>query len=238
MTSKKSSERCESCIVRQINALQAMNKQELKEVSNSKITKIIKKGDTLFKEGERLNGVFCVRSGVTKLSKLSTSGNDQIVKIAGKGQVIGKRAIIAEERITMEATALSDMEVCFIPKDKIIEPLKNNQRFSLEVLKELTADLKGADDIIVNLSQKSVQQRLAEILLYLKENYGEDDQGFLKLVLNREDLASLIGTTKETCIRNISALNKQKCIKVSGKDIKLLNEQELHKIIEGKRYRN
>jgi CRP-like cAMP-binding protein len=230
--------RCENCIVRQINALKAMSKEELKQVSDAKITKKIKKGETIFDEGERLNGVFCVRNGVSKLSQLSDNGNDQIVKIAGKGEVIGKRAVIAEEKIHLKATALSDMEVCFIPKHQIVDPLKNNHRFSLEVLKSLTDELKEADNIIVNRSQKSVSQRLAEVLLYLKDNYGEDEQGFLKLVLTREDLAGIVGTAKESCIRNLSQLKKDGYIETDGNDIAIKDENALLKIIDGKRYRN
>ena len=63
--------RCENCIVRQFNSLRAMNKEELKKVSDSKITKKVKKGEPLFEEGEKLNGVYCVRNGVSKMSKLS-----------------------------------------------------------------------------------------------------------------------------------------------------------------------
>ncbi len=238
MDTENSSEHCEHCIVRQINALQAMNKRELKEVSNAKVTKLVKKGETIFKEGERLNGVFCIRSGATKLSKLSESGTDQIIKIAGKGEVIGKRSIITEEPIHIEATALNDMEVCFIPKNKILEPLKKNDKFNLKVLKRLTADLKEAETIIMDRSQKSTHQRLAEILIYLKEKHGEDQEGYLKLVLSREELASLVGTVKETCIRSLSDMKKRGLIKIVKKDIAIVSQEGLKQIIEGKRYRN
>jgi len=238
MSIDKFSERCENCIVRKINVLQAISKEELKQVSNAKISKSVKKGETLFKEGERLNGVFCIRSGATKLSKLSANGNNQIIKIAGKGEVIGKRAIIAQEKIHVEATALSDMEVCFIPKDRIIEPLKNNEKFNVEVFKSVTSELKEADNTIVSRSQKSVLQRLAQVLIDLKNSYGVDDQGYLKLIITREDLASLTGTVKESCVRNMTTLKKKKYIKLKGQSIGILDENALQKLIEGKRYRN
>jgi len=238
MTSEELNERCENCIVRKTNVLQAMSKNELKQVSNAKISKSLKKGDILFKEGECLNGVFCIRSGATKLSKLSTSGNNQIIKIAGKGKIIGKRVIIAHEKMHMQATALSDMQVCFIPKNKIIEPFKKNNKFNLEVFKSFTSELKEADNVIMNRSQKSAQQRLAHILLDLKNTYGLDDSGFLKLKITREDLASLIGTVKESCVRNMTVLKKKNYIKLDGQSIAILDEKALKKIIKGKRYRN
>jgi len=106
-----SDNRCENCIIRQFNSLRAMSKDELKQVSDTKITKRIKKGDPLFEEGEKLKGVYCVREGVSKLSKLSANGKDQIVKLATKGEVMGQRSVIAEESANLSAVAVNDMEV-------------------------------------------------------------------------------------------------------------------------------
>ena len=73
--------RCENCIIRELNSLRALKKDELKRISESKVSKTIKKGEVIFAEGEKLNGVFCVRNGVSKLSKMSDNGKDQIVKL-------------------------------------------------------------------------------------------------------------------------------------------------------------
>ncbi|GAL72458.1 Crp/Fnr family transcriptional regulator [Jejuia pallidilutea] len=209
-----------------------MSKEELKHVSNAKITKKIKKGDIIFEEGERLNGVFCIRAGVSKLSKLSSNGKDQIVKLAAKGDVIGQRSVIADENVDLKATAVNDMEVCFIPKDRIVTPLKSNPKFTMEVLKTLASDIKDSNDVILSLSQKNVKQRIAQALLYLEEHYGVDDDGFLKLNLTREDLASLVGTALESCIRNVSALKKEGLIKISGKRTGIVDNAALERFIE------
>lgn len=225
--------RCENCIIRQFNALRAMSKSELKKVSDSKITKKVKKGEAIFEEGDKLDGVFCVRTGVSKLSKLSANGKDQIVKLASKGEVIGQRSVIAEEYTNLSAVAVSDMEVCFIPKDSIVHTLSRNPDFAIEVLRHMAHDLKEADDVIVNMSQKTVKQRIAEAFLYLKNNYGEDKKGFLNLTLSREDIANVVGTATESAIRIISEFKKRGIIKTSGKKIGVLNEKLLQDLIEG-----
>tara|TARA_R110002051_G_scaffold99857_1_gene170227 strand:- start:33751 stop:34449 length:699 start_codon:yes stop_codon:yes gene_type:complete len=224
--------RCEQCIVRQFNSLRAMSKEELKKVSDSKITKLVKKGDSIFEEGEKLNGVFCVRSGISKLSKLSANGKDQIVKLATKGQVLGQRSVISEEVSNLSAKAVEDMEVCFIPKEEIVHTLNTNPNFAVEVLRHMAHDLKEADDVIVNMSQKTVKQRVAEAFLYMKKNFGVDDKGFLLLTLSREDIASVVGTATESCIRIISEFKKKKYIKTSGKQIGIINEKALQDMIE------
>ena len=225
--------RCENCIVRQFNSLRAMNKEELKKVSDSKITKRVKKGEPLFEEGDKLNGVYCVRNGVSKMSKLSPNGKDQIVKLATKGEVMGQRSVIAEEHANLSAVAVSDMEVCFIPKESITTTLQKNPNFTLEVLRHMAHDLKEADDVIVNMSQKTVKQRIAEAFLYLKNNFGEDAEGFLALTLSREDIANVVGTATESAIRIISEFKKKGLIHTSGKKIGIADERKLTDLAEG-----
>jgi CRP-like cAMP-binding protein len=210
-----------------------MSKEELKKVSDSKISKTIKKGESIFEEGEKLNGVFCVRDGVSKLSKLSANGKDQIVKLASKGEVMGQRSIIAEETSNLSAVAISDMEVCFIPKEGIVDTLHSNPNFTVEVLRHMAHDLREADDVIVNMSQKTVKQRVAEAFLYLKNNFGEDKDGFLSVTLSREDIANVVGTATESCIRIISEFKKKNYIKTSGKKIAVINEKKLRDLVEG-----
>ena len=225
--------RCENCIVRQFNSLRAMNKEELKKVSDSKVSRKIKKGEAIFEEGEKLDGVFCVRDGVSKLSKLSANGKDQIVKLASKGEVMGQRSVIAQESTNLSAIAVNDMEVCFVPKEVISNTLNSNPNFAIEVLRHMAHDLKEADDVIVNMSQKSVKQRLAEAFLYLDKNYGKDDEGFIGLILSREDYANVVGTATESCIRIISEFKKKGLIKTSGKKIGIANEKLLQDLVEG-----
>ena len=121
--------RCESCIIRQFNALKAFSKEELKVISDNKITKDFKKGEQIFKEGEKLNGVFCVRDGASKLSKLSENGKHQIVKIAKKGEILGQRSVVADEQTNLSATALNDTSMCYIPKQLIHLLILCNYKF-------------------------------------------------------------------------------------------------------------
>lgn len=224
--------RCENCIIRQFSSLRAMTKEELKRVSDSKVSKTIKKGEAIFKEGDKLDGVFCVRNGVSKLSKLSANGSNQIVKLASKGEVIGQRSVVAEEHVNLSATAVSDMEVCFIPKDGIVKTLHTNPNFTLEVLRHMAHDLKEADDVIVNMGQKNVKQRMAQAFLYLKNNFGEDEEGYLSVTLSREDISNVVGTALESCIRIISQFKKNGYLQTSGKKIKIADEKALRDLIE------
>jgi len=222
--------KCEQCIVKQFNSLRTLTKDELHRISGCKTSKFIKKGELIFEEGETLNGVFCVKDGICKLSKLSANGKDQIVKLVVKGDLLGQRSLISEESANLSATALNDMEVCFIPKSEILNDLKKNSNFSLDVLKHLANDLKEADNVIVNMAQKSVKQRLAETLLYIYDSFGIDDEGRLNVILSREDYASIVGTATESAIRVLSQFKKDKLISTSGKQIKIEDLKGLKRI--------
>lgn len=225
--------RCEHCIIRQLNALKTLDKKTLKTISDSKQTKTLKKGEAIFKEGELLNGVFCVRNGVSKLSKLSTDGKNQIVKLATKGEVLGQRSVISHETTNLSAVALDDMEVCFIPKNHFEDNINTNPEFTKQLLLHMAKDLKSADNLIVNISNKTVKQRIAEAIIYLYTNFGLDNDGYISVVLSRADIADVVGTATEACIRTLSSLKKENLISLKGKQIKIENIKGLETIVNG-----
>jgi len=224
--------KCEQCIVREFSALKALNKDELLKLADCKTSFTVKKGDIIFKEGDSLDGIFCVKDGVCKLTKLSSNGKDQIVKLVTKGELLGQRSLISEEPANLGAVALEDMKVCFVPKNQVMEFFNVNNKFSLSMMKNVCHDLKEADNVLVNLAQKSVKERLAITLLYLHDTFGVNEDDSLKIQLSRDEISSIIGTATESCIRLLSDFNKNGWIELSGKKIILKNKKELRKLAE------
>ena len=99
----------------------------------------------------------------------------------------------------------------------------------MNVMKTICGDLKDADDLMVGMAQKSVRERLASTLLYLEENFGASPDGSLRLQLSREEIASIIGTATESCIRLMSEMNKQGLISLAGKKITLTDKPGLRR---------
>jgi CRP-like cAMP-binding protein len=222
--------KCEQCIIKQFNSLRALGKDDLIRISGCKTSKFIKKGEILFREGESINGVYCVKDGVCKLSKLSANGKDQIVKLVVRGDLIGQRSLVTDEKSNLTAIALNDMEICFIPRNEIINDLTNNANFSLDMLQEMAKELRVADNIIVDMAQKSVKQRLADVLIYLYETFNTDEKGFLGVMLSREDYASLVGTATESAIRILSQFKKEGLISTTGKHVKIEDLEGLRRV--------
>ncbi|MDG4716658.1 Crp/Fnr family transcriptional regulator [Winogradskyella marincola] len=213
--------KCESCIIREFNSLKSLTREELIRISACKTGKRYKKGEIIFEEGESLNGVYCIRDGVCKLTKLSENGKDQVVKLVVKGDLLGKRSLVADQKTNLSAIALNDMEMCFIPKSEIMNDLAKNPNFTMDVLKDMANELRTSEESLVTMAQKSVKRRMAEILMYSHDNFGLDEEGFLSIVLSREDYASIVGTATESAIRILSQLKKEGLISTHGKRIKI-----------------
>jgi len=224
--------KCEQCIVRELSSLKALNKGELLRLAECKTTRIIKKGEHIFEEGDVVNGVFCITSGICKLSKLSANGKDQIVKLIKAGELLGQRTLISDEPANLSAVALEDMEVCFIPKGEVLNFFDTNNQFSMNLMKTICGDLKETSDHLVSISQKTVKERLAETLIYLLDNFGKNEDGSLHIQLSREELAGMIGTATESCIRLLSDFNKLGLIELNGKKIIIKDIGKLKRIAD------
>lgn len=224
--------KCEQCIVRELSSLKALNKGELLRLAECKTSSVIKKGDPIFEEGDTVNGIYCVTVGVCKLSKLSANGKDQIVKLVKAGELLGQRSMISDEPANLSAVALEDMEVCFIPKSEVLNFFDTNNQFSMNLMKTICGDLKETSDHLVSVSQKTVKERLAETLIYLQETFGKNDDGSLRIQLSREEMAGMIGTATESCIRLLSDFNKLGLIELNGKKIILKDIGKLKRIAD------
>ena len=164
------------------------------------------------------------------MTKLSDNGKEQIVKLVKSGELLGQRSMISNETANLSAIAIEDMEVCFIPKNEILGFFNENNKFSMNVMQDICGDLKQADDHMVNMAQKTVKQRLAETLLYLEDTFGVNNDKTLRIQLTREEIAGIIGTATESCIRLLSDFKKNKLIEIQGKKIILLDKVQLKKI--------
>jgi len=224
---------CRQCIIKRFNALKTLTNDELDNISDHKTSLIIKKGEYLMTEGNAINGLYCIKDGKGKLTKLNTNGKEQIIKFIKGGDILGHRSILSEELVGLNAIALEDMHVCFIPKGDILDTIKENTQFSLKLMKNISHQLNDANTAISQMAQKPVKDRLAETLLQLEETFGVDNESCIDVILTREEIANTIGTATESAIRLLSNLKKDGVIDLIGKKIKISNKNALKNISEG-----
>lgn len=225
--------KCRQCIIKRFNSLKTLTHDELEKFSDHKTSLIIKKGENLMTEGNSINGLYCIKDGKGKLTKLNTNGKEQIIKFVKGGDLLGHRSILSEELVGLNAIALEDMHVCFIPKGDILDTIRENNNFSLSLMRNISHQLNEANTSISQMAQKPVKDRLAETLLLLEETFGVDNEDCIDVVLTREEIANTIGTATESAIRLLSNLKKDGVIDLIGKKIKILNKSTLKNLSEG-----
>lgn len=226
---------CEHCFIKNDNEFSTLIFEELEDFTRSKTTLNIKKGENIVTEGHMMNGLYCLRSGKCKLSKLNTNGKSQIIKFLRQGNILGQRSILSEEPSGLTITALEDMQVCFIPKTKILDAIEENSAFSLQLMKNISHQLNEANTSISMMAQKSVKERLADIIIQLYNIFGTDSEGFIDIRLTREEIANTIGTATESAIRLLSTFKSDELLEVKGRRIKILDFDGLSHASEGYR---
>ena len=112
-------------------------------------------------------------------------------------------------------------------KKKIVNLIIQDARFALKVMELACKEIGKATDTITKLAQKPVRERLAEVLLILKQTFGEKADGTIDVTLTREEIASLVGTATESCIRILSEFKRDGLIQLDGKKIQILNAKQL-----------
>jgi len=199
-------------------------KDDLDKISEGKADNFYKKGQVIFYEGNRGHGIYCIYKGKVKIHKLGDEAKDQIVRFANKGDVLGYRSILSNEPYNATATALEDSIICYLPKSKFMEVLEKNHELSYKAIQLLTNDLRQSEEKIINITQKTVIERITESLLILKEKFGlKEDGKTLDIQLTRKEVGNIAGVTTETTIRTLSDLNKKRIINLKGKQIELVN---------------
>jgi len=108
--------------------------------------------------------------------------------------------------------------------------IKTNPAYALELIKLACHELGEANSFITDIAQKTVRERLAEVLLFLVTDFGLDDQQFLNISLTREELANIVGTATESVIRLLSEFKSDKLVELNGRKIKIINAAGLEKI--------
>ena len=207
-----------------------LTEEELELMDIHKTAEFHKRGSVIYREGGRINGFYCINAGIIKIYKTGIDGKEQIIRFAKPGEIIGFRSVLARELACTSAEVIADAQTCYLPSELLINLIKKNGNFSLELMQLTCRELGEANAYITDIAQKTVRERLAEILIHLKDEFGINDQKVLQISLTREELANIVGTATESVIRLLSEFKQDKLIDLNGRDIRLLNIQELSRI--------
>jgi CRP-like cAMP-binding protein len=221
---------CDKCALETGAIFRYLTRDEVDMINFEKEFRLFKRGDVLYKEGSRISGFYCIHSGIIKVFKTGLDGKEQIIRFAKPGDIIAYRSVLSNEVACTSAKVIEDSQVCFIPAEILISLVKSNSTYAHELLKLACHELGEANSFITDIAQKTVRERLAEILLLLVHDFGLDEQNYLQISLTREELANIVGTATESVIRLLSEFKSDKLVELTGRKIRVLNKKGLEKI--------
>jgi CRP-like cAMP-binding protein len=194
-----------------------------------------RKGQYIYNEHSRPQGVYCVSQGKVKITKSGSDGKEQIISLAKSGDVLGLAAYFLNEEYSSAAAALEDSYICYIPREVFDHLLCSNILLDNSIRKLLCQVNQDMENKILSLSQKTVRERLAGNILLLNKHFGiseKNNEMMIDLPLTREDMANLVGTATETVIRLLSEFKKEGILYFNGKRITITDINSLKKVAE------
>ncbi len=221
---------CDKCALETGSIFKHLMPEEVEIINFQKEFRQYKRGETLYNEGNRISGFYCIHSGIIKVYKTGFDGKEQIIRFARPGDIIAYRSVLSNEVACTSAKVIEDSRVCFIPSEILTSFIKTNPTYALELLKLACHELGEANSFITDIAQKTVRERLAEILLLLVHDFGMDEQNYLKISLTREELANIVGTATESVIRLLSEFKSDRLVELNGRKIKIIDKKGLEKI--------
>lgn len=216
----------EKSCVEKVPIFSNLDCEELEEITSIISHRNFKKNELIYLAGEKGGSLYVVNQGKVKITRISSSGKEQVIRILEAGEFMGELSIFKPSPLMDNAEALTDTMMCIINESDLKEILKKYPLISFKIMEELSERLERAESLIENINLNSVEKRLADILLQLR-----DDKDKINLNMSKKDLASQIGMSSETLSRKLSAFQELGIIKLIGqRKIIILNRGALEEI--------
>jgi CRP-like cAMP-binding protein len=204
-------------------------------IAVKKQTIYFKKGESIFKEGDKVNGIYFVYSGAVKVHKQWVDQKELIIRFIGAGDIMGHRGLAIGDIYPVSATALAGSKICFISNSFLETTLRADHNFTYRLMQFYLDELQKAEMRMRNLGLMEVKGRIAETLLEMQAVFGTNAEGYTTVPVTRQDIAAYAGTTYETVFKFLKTLTAAKIISTDGKSLKIRDENKLRKIVKNAR---
>ena len=228
-------ENCISCPVRQDRLFCNLPPNAVKKLDEITTSATYPKGATLFVQGQAGRGVFILCTGNVKLSTSSADGKTLILKVAEPGDILGLPSTISGKPYEASADVLESCQANFIPRVDFLAFLREYGDAALRVAQELSEKYQAALDELKNIGlSHSASEKLARFLLeWAARQTNGKDPARLTLSLTHEEIAQMIGASRETVTRLFADFKKKKILEVKGSSVLIKNRNGLEQMVAG-----
>jgi CRP/FNR family transcriptional regulator len=224
---------CSSCNLRELCMPLGLSESEMEQVDDVVSTRRkIPRGDHLFRNGDKFNALFAIRTGFFKTRISAEDGRDQVTGFQMAGEIIGLDGIVSDHH-TCDAVALEDAEVCVMPFDRIEELSREITSLQRHVHKIMSREIVRENGVMLLLGSMRAEERLAAFLLNLVQRLHARGFSQTELVLRmtREEIGSYLGLKLETVSRTFSKFVDDGLVEVKQRHVRILNADGLKLIV-------
>lgn len=225
---------CLTCPVRGEHLFCNLSAQAGQRLNEIKSTAVHPKGAMLFIEGQQPRGAFVLCTGKAKLSTSSREGKTIITKISEPGDVLGLNAVISNRPYEVTAEMMEPGQANFVPRDSLMHLLKDYPEVAVRIAQQLSRNYYTAYEEIRTLGlAASPSEKFAKLLLsWSTKSSGDDGSSQVKMTLTHEEIAEIIGTTRETVSRLFSEFKKKQLMQLKGATLVIRSRIALEKIVQ------
>jgi len=226
-------ENCLICNLRSERFFCDLPKTALAAFEKIKYSSAVPPGAVLFVEGQAPRGMYVVCRGRVKLSTTSRDGKTLILRIAEPGEVLGLHATVSGKPYELTAEALQASQLNFVKRDDFLHFLEQHGDACLRAAQHLSQNCQSAYEMIRSLGlSHSVTEKMARLLLEWSEQGENTKDGVrIKIALTHEEIAQLVGTSRETVTRVLSDFRKQQIAQLRGSTLLIRNQPALEKLV-------
>ncbi len=205
-----------------------LNEEELVKLSEGISFKTYKKGETIFRTGDKADGMYIVCSGKMKIYNFTVDGREQILYIYSAGDFVGGLNLLKEDEYKYNGVALEATTISTLSKKKFDEIVTKNPSMLLKILEKAYERIRWAEDLINRLTATSVDAKVAGLLLYLIDDFGRESENgiILELSINREEMGSYAGLSRETITRKLNMFKDLGYLEFYGNKIILIKDRD------------
>jgi CRP/FNR family transcriptional regulator len=224
---------CSNCNLRELCMPLGLSDSEMVRVDDMVATRRkVARGDNLFRNGDKFNALYAIRTGFFKTRVSAEDGRDQVTGFQMAGEIIGLDGIVSDHH-TCDAVALEDAEVCFMPFDRIEELSREITSLQRHVHKIMSREIVRENGVMLLLGSMRAEERLAAFLLNLVQRLHARgfSQSELVLRMTREEIGSYLGLKLETVSRTFSKFVEDGIVEVKQRHVRILNADGLRLIV-------
>lgn len=218
-------------VLKNVSLFSSLGNREIKTIASFVTEKSYKKNQVIFHQGDHGNVLFILKSGLAKISLMDKSGKEAILKMIYENEFFGEMSLLDGFFRSATVTATEDSKALLIYREDFLHFIKKHHTIVLEMLVALSRRLRKTDGKIASLTFFDSYGKVARVLLDFMEIHGNGNRGKISFSLpcSRQEMADMVGISRETVTRILNEFQVRGCLKMDGRKIIILDEAVLRR---------